>query len=121
MSRAILKDKFWKTKDVLPYLYSFFNYHKGIKMYIVGSRGKTKIEDWDDILKGKDWDVLIQTNKDVFMPNNLVHKKYHVDILWMGNEEKLEKYRNIGYNGCKGGFELFPNIPDELKKFLVIK
>jgi hypothetical protein len=116
----ILLDKIWETKDMIPYLESFFSFHKAKKMYLLGSRGKTPYENWDK-LKGKDWDILIEFDKEVSWPNQLVHKKYHLDILYMGNKKQINIVRNIGYNGCKGGYEIFPNTPDFLKEFLINK
>ena len=52
----------------------------------------------------------------------LIDPEYHIDIMYIGNNfDKIHIYRNIGYNGCKGGFELFPNTPEELKEFLTNK
>lgn len=114
-------NKYWKTKDVLPYLENFFKYHNAEKMYIVGSRGKTPIKDWDNMLIGKDWDILVQINSYVKVPNLLVHKKFNVDILRMGKKDFIESFRQIGYDGCTGGFELFPETPKELEIFKIIK
>lgn len=117
MSRTNLNKK-WLIKDVFPYLRSFFIFHKCKKMYILGSRGKLPVEEWDEKLKGKDWDILIVSDY-VKSPNSLVHKMFNVDIMYMGEEEKINNIRKLGYNGCTGGFEIFPETPEILKKYLI--
>lgn len=109
-------DKIWEPKNVFLYLEKFFNFYKCKKIYLVGSRGKT--DDWND-LDGKDWDVLIEHDEIIRNPNSLVHKKYHVDILYMGDKKRIERIRQHGYNGCKGGIEIFPNTPEKYKQFLI--
>ena len=119
-------DKIWEPEYVFPYLKKLYDCEDVVKkyisekMYLVGSRGKTPLDEWDK-LKGKDWDVLIETNRIIRHPNLLVEDNYNVDILVIGPEKIIEAQRKNRYNGCKGGIEIFPNTPEEFKKYLIIK
>jgi len=120
---AIRFDKYWQEEAVMPYLKELFDTHNCRKMYLMGSRGKVPFEEWEK-LKGKDWDVMLETDEphEYQGYKKLIDPSYHVDIMYIGdNLERIQLYRNIGYDGCRGGFELFPNTPEQLKEFLTNK
>ena len=125
MSRS-LKNKITDKELVIPYLYNLF-YKCGIKknfnidkIYLVGSRGRNSVEDWDkSFIKYKDWDLLIQTNRKIKHPNLWIDNKYHIEIIICDTEDKVTMIRGNNRGGSGLGFELFPNTPEELKIYII--
>jgi hypothetical protein len=107
---------------VIPYLKELFesiipDYFQPTKMYLVGSRGRNKLEDWEK-LNGSDWDILIET-KHLITNTRIwgIDKGYHLEIV-CNDKDMIDRLRNNKYHGDGKGIELFPNTPKEFKKFL---
>lgn len=107
---------------VIPYLeYLFYEkiplVCKPVAMYLVGSRGRTPVVDWEK-LDGKDWDVLIVGPRRV---NNTrlwgMDNGYYIDIVF-NTPEIIERMRQNNYRGSGYGIELFPNTDESVKEFL---
>jgi hypothetical protein len=121
MSKIDLNKKH-NPEDVIPYLFDLFYNQipivsKPIKMYLVGSRGRTEFKDWEK-LYGKDWDLLIEFTHYIRNPRKIIDISYNIDILRCDKKEIIEKMLTNNYTGDSGGFELFPNTPEFLKKYI---
>ncbi len=108
-------------KLVIPYLqYLFYDKIPLVcephKMYLIGSRGRTPVEDWGK-LDGKDWDILIETTHRV-MDTYLWYSNYYLEIV-CGDKALIDMMRGNNYRGSGLGIEIFPNTPESLKQFLI--
>ena len=107
---------------VIPFLKKLFEEtllpFRAEKMYLVGSRGRTPLEQWGT-LEGKDYDILIVT------PAKITNTKiwtltqsYYIEINCNTNY-RIQSIRKNNYGGDGAGIELFPNTPDEFKSFIL--
>jgi len=111
------------VSDVIPYLQELYyniipKYARVGKMYLVGSRGRTTIDNWNK-LKGKDWDIFVETDH---LINNTtkewgIKKGYYIEII-CDKVEVINKLRQNDYYGSGKGIELFPNTPIEFKPYI---
>jgi hypothetical protein len=111
-----------KPEDVMPYLYNLFyneipRVAKPIKMYLVGSRGRLDFNEWEK-LEGKDWDLLIEFDHYIRNQKKILNPEFNVDIMRCDTYEKINHIRNFSYKGDSRGFEIFPNTPEFLKKYI---
>lgn len=121
MSRRNL-DKKYSPEDIIPYLYSLFyermpKVSKPIRMYLVGSRGRLPLEEWG-ILKGKDWDIVVEFDHCMRDANSLIDSEYNIEIMCCDTKNVVDSVRSNNYKGSGKGIELFPDTPEEFKKFL---
>jgi hypothetical protein len=94
-------DMIWQHQKVLPYILNGLRQKIDAitpmqRMYLIGSRGRTPISQWDT-LEGKDWDVLVICRFPIV--NTTVWTQalnYHIDLLVTTPQKENNYLKNAG-------------------------